>query len=336
MRGLLALYVMLVHFTSRYEELYGHSSTLIVSFAGGMQRVQALFAISGFVIAMTIGRASSPIDFIYGRASRLYPAYWAAIVLTFTITTLAQLPDRTVSLGEALINLSMLEAFFRVPYVDGAYWTLTVELLFYFWMLLLYFTRARSCVIPILALWFVLAVALKGADILLDLRSVRVLGVLFICDWIPFFAIGMLAYRAYEQGRYDATTVMMTLAAIFTAGIRGMPIAAVTAAVIAAGFALMFAGGLTWLRQRPLLLLGSIAYPLYLLHQNIGYVCIRWLEGLGVDASLAVVVAAVAMLALAYLVTVACEQPVVRWLRKIKPRLLSRFSTTRAEPAGVA
>jgi len=90
---------------------------------------------------MTLDRTERPMDFVVSRFSRLFPAYWFAIFLTFVITHLLGLPGKLVGIGTAFANMIMLHGFFKVPHVDGVYWTLEVELQFYCGMFLLYRLR---------------------------------------------------------------------------------------------------------------------------------------------------------------------------------------------------
>ncbi|HEY6642726.1 acyltransferase [Povalibacter sp.] len=318
LRGLLVVYVMLVHYTHRYDELFGHTMPVPLV-EGGFLRVQGLFAISGFIISMTLGRTRSAADFVYARASRLYPAYWIAVALTFLVVAFAQLPERTVSVGEAAINLSMLQEFVGAPHVDGAYWTLTIELLFYFWIALLYFSRARQFLVPVLGAWFVLALLLKFAGDVLQWAPAPYVAKAFICPWIPFFGLGMLAHRAMQLGCWDRTGAAMMAAAVVTAGICWGPASALMAFAIAVAFMLLLAGGLASLRQKPLIFLGTISYPLYLLHQNIGYVGIRWLEGQGWHPLLAIAGTMAVAITLASVIAFHIERPALRWLRNVKP-----------------
>jgi peptidoglycan/LPS O-acetylase OafA/YrhL len=52
----------------------------------GYLGVNLFFVISGFVIFMTLDRTLVPLDFVISRTSRLFPAYWAAIIITMVIT----------------------------------------------------------------------------------------------------------------------------------------------------------------------------------------------------------------------------------------------------------
>ena len=138
LRGVAALAVVLFHYTTRFTDLYQPGAQPAVSFPSGHYGVNLFFIISGFVIFMTLEKTARPLDFVVSRFSRLFPAYWAAIFLTFSICHLLGLPGKLVSTGTALANLAMLHGLFGVGHVDGVYWTLEVELLFYCGMLLLY------------------------------------------------------------------------------------------------------------------------------------------------------------------------------------------------------
>ena len=83
LRGIAAFSVVLFHYTARYDSIYGHSNRLLFKFNYGHLGVNLFFIISGFVIFMTLDRTKSVIDFVVARFSRLYPAYWTALALTF-------------------------------------------------------------------------------------------------------------------------------------------------------------------------------------------------------------------------------------------------------------
>jgi peptidoglycan/LPS O-acetylase OafA/YrhL len=124
----------------------------------GARGVQLFFIISGFVIFMTLERTRSAMDFVVSRFARLYPAYWAAMYFTIAVVLISPVANyEPESLTQVLANITMWHSLFRIPHVDGAYWTLYVELWFYVSMLVLFVTgRLRQ-----IELW--LLVALAGA-----------------------------------------------------------------------------------------------------------------------------------------------------------------------------
>ncbi|MBW4492711.1 MAG: acyltransferase [Oscillatoria princeps RMCB-10] len=156
-RGIAALGVVLFHYTSQYSTLYKHSPELLFYFGWGRHGVELFFMISGFVILMTLEKTQRLLDFIWGRFSRLYPAYWTAVILTFTAVSIAGLPGMQVSIPNALLNLTMFQGFFDAPNVDDVYWTLQVELCFYILMAILYKTRLLKRLDAVATGWLVVA-----------------------------------------------------------------------------------------------------------------------------------------------------------------------------------
>ena len=138
LRGVAAMAVVLFHLTTRYMELFSFKALPSLSFPYGHYGVNLFFIISGFVIFMTLEKTARPMDFVVSRFSRLFPVYWAAIFVTFAVTHALGLPGKLVGFGTAMGNMLMLHGLFRVPHVDGVYWTLEVELLFYCGMFFLF------------------------------------------------------------------------------------------------------------------------------------------------------------------------------------------------------
>ena len=124
LRGVAALAVVLFHYTTRFVELYAPAATPSFAVPLGHYGVNLFFIISGFVIFMTLARTQRSMDFVVSRFSRLFPAYWAAIAITYAITSQFGLPGKEVSAMQALANVFMVHGVFRVPHVDGVYWTL--------------------------------------------------------------------------------------------------------------------------------------------------------------------------------------------------------------------
>ena len=158
LRGVAALAVVLFHYSFGFVTRYAPEATPLVWMPHGHLGVNLFFVISGFVIFMTLTRVQRPMDFVVSRFSRLFPAYWVAVGLTFAVVGVAGLPGKEVTAWQALANLAMVHGLFRVPHVDGVYWTLEVELLFYAGMLALYATGRLQRVHVVL--WVLLAARL--------------------------------------------------------------------------------------------------------------------------------------------------------------------------------
>ena len=318
LRGLAAMAVVLYHYTTWYVDLYHPLTLPTLSFPDGHYGVNLFFIISGFVIFMTLEKTSRPTDFVVSRFSRLFPAYWVAIVLTYTITHMLGLPDRLVSMSSAFGNLMMIHHLFGVPHVDGVYWTLEVELLFYCGMFLLYrcghLHMIHQVLLGLLALRLTYFALERGFGIDLPWTISRLL----ILKYIPWFALGISIYQVTSRERADGWQgpAFTAACAIFALLIVDSLFLAVLAVALGAAVFLAASGRAPVLRHRILVWLGSISYTLYLLHQNIGWSLELQLQASGISTDASILLALVVSLAMATALTRWVEQPAMRWIRK--------------------
>lgn len=143
LRLVLALVVVLVHAyeLSHLSGLKWLSDTLSSDFA-----VQSFFVVSGFLIFMSFDRSASISDYAMNRVRRIYPGYFAVVVL-FAVA-LALISVRSVAdfylrdwwqyLAANLVFLNFLKpalpGVFRgnaINEVNGSLWTLKIEVMFY-------------------------------------------------------------------------------------------------------------------------------------------------------------------------------------------------------------
>ncbi len=95
----------------------------------GLVGVILFFLISGYVIVWSLeGLGERPVrNFLIRRAFRLYPAYWISVVFA-TVLGYALEP---ITKGQFIVNLTMFQEAFGVADIDGVYWTLFLEWIFY-------------------------------------------------------------------------------------------------------------------------------------------------------------------------------------------------------------
>ena len=325
LRGLAALSVVLFHYTTRFAELFGASQPPSLSFPLGSFGVNLFFIISGFVIFMTLEKTSRPMYFVVSRFSRLFHAYWVAIIVTFAITHWLGLPGKLVDMATALANLIMIHGLFRIPHVDGVYWTLEVELLFYCGMFLLYrFNRLHLIHYALLGL-LVLRVVYFVLKQTFGIELSWTLSRIFILNYIPWFALGIsicLATTRHGAGNWRKPA-MTAGCAILTLLIVSSWFVALLGTILALAVFFAAKGRLAPLRHPILVWLGSITYPLYLLHENIGWSLQLRLKALGVPMDLTILAALACSLALATALTRCVEQPAMRWIRQTYRKRLS-------------
>lgn len=317
LRGLAALAVVLFHYTTRFTELFAPNPSPRISFPDGHYGVNLFFIISGFVIFMTLEKTTRPMDFVASRFSRLFPAYWAAIILTFTITHLLGLPGKLVGITTAFGNLLMIHSLFRIPHVDGVYWTLEVELLFYCGMFLLYRLQRLHLIHYALLGLLVLRLTYFVLERRFGIELPWTISRFLILQFIPWFSLGISIYLAtsrHNTGAWHQPALTATCA-ILSLLIADSLFLAVFA--IALGLVVFFAasGRASVLRHGVLVWLGTISYPLYLLHENIGWSLQLRLGALGIPTDAAVLITLAITLAMATALTRWIEQPAMRWIR---------------------
>ncbi|MFV2120285.1 acyltransferase family protein, partial [Streptomyces sp. Act-28] len=312
--------------------------------AYGWLGVQLFFLISGFVICMSCwGRSLG--DFFTSRVVRLYPAYWFCVLATTAVLVLV--PGGYVRLAwvDVVTNLTMVQAFLGVKPVDPVYWTLFAELRFYLlfaivaWGGLTYRRVLLFC-----CLW-------GSAALTFSRFGFGSFGQFLMPEHCWYFIAGMAFYLMY---RFRPTlllwgVVLVSFAAsvpsahlTWQASMKNMehevpfwPVMAVLTMSFAV-MALVATGRTGWITWRWLPVAGSLTYPLYLLHQYVGWEVLTYVENhYRVDSTLLLGGLIGAMLLAAYLIHRIVEEPLGRWL---KPRVRAgiKDAAGRAERFGAS
>ncbi|MFF4581950.1 acyltransferase family protein [Streptomyces sp. NPDC001389] len=362
LRLVAALMVVAFHWTgvNRYPTVWlGTPEKLMPGLqhvsAYGFLGVQLFFLISGFVICMSCwGR--TPRQYFTSRVVRLFPAYWVAIVLTGLVVNYAATarPTRAhLSMTDFLSNMTMLQQPLGVAEVDPVYWTLWVELRFYLlFAFVVVFGLTYRRVLGFCGIWMILSVVGRGSDN-------KLLELFVMPEYAPYFIAGTVMYLIYRFGAnwlllgsvgfsfLVAQHQLLGTGASFKYGVMHPLDWTVMTVFCLFAFGVVLAaamGAFDRIQWKWLTTAGALTYPVYLLHQEIGFALIRWtrLQGVGVWPTLAAALAAV--LLLSWLVHRYAERPLSALLRRMldapglalpksDPPVRSRAATT--EPSAV-
>lgn len=312
LRGLAACWVVLSHYLPHWGKYLGPVLILVPN-SWGIEAVKLFFVISGFVIFTTLDRCTSVTDFVVLRFSRLYPTYWATLLIASAAGT--ALFGGHLWVGGLFVNLTMFQEFLGVGNLDNVYWSLTVELAFYLnvtWLFALGLHRKPQSVVIgwlLLTCLWTLTPHVPGTD------HRGWLALLFAMDYSPYFAMGIVFFAVSRQGWSYSRAGLVTLALATEYLIRGWGGVGI-ASFIALVFVLGIRGRLKIIVSRPTLWLGSISYSLYLLHRNLGYDTLDWLHQQQVGPAIAVPITVLGALALSGAVTYGIERPAMRRIRK--------------------
>lgn len=309
LRGFAALNVVLFHYTTKFREEYGHHYSSKYDWPYGQYGVQLFFVISGFVIFLTLQNVKSAGEFAYKRFTRLYPTYWICLFLTFGVVSTFGLPGREVSFKDVIVGLTMLQGLFKFKNVDGAYWSLLPELMFYLMMGLIFSLKLLNKIRIIGVVWMIII-------IFSIYHRIPYIHVLLNLEYGMFFFAGIMFYRV-KSGNNDLLDHFILLLCFIAALLSNFTYSTlIVDLIIFSLFYLFVYGKLIYFCNSKLVFLGVISYPLYLLHQVIGFVLIRLLSGFISNEIIVICIVILFIILLAWLVTEYLEKPTLKILRK--------------------
>lgn len=245
----------------------------------GYLGVDLFFLISGYVIAVS-ARGKTPRRFAVGRALRLYPAFWVALCAS-TLVLLAFRPfDVAITPSIFAANFTMLPSLLGAPLIDGVYWTLRYELLFYAMVFAILWLGLDKHLDRIMQVWLLGMVAISFFAPSISTAAPLLGGyfLLFGCGavlaqiresgWTTLRALtltlGFIAVLRFEVT--TATTLETSKDTEYSGWVVGIIMAVLFGALLAMAHprvaALRLPGSQT---------AGALTYPLYLIHATFGY-----------------------------------------------------------------
>ena len=279
LRGLASVAVVLyhAHIILLLPE-YGHINAFEAIASRGWMGVNFFFVLSGFIILHAhkadIGRPATLPRYAWRRVVRIYPMYWIAASL-YILGALAGIgyPDFAVNIVNIAWAYSLIGLFDPITLPLRVAWTLFYEMQFYILFAVLLVSRRWGMIA--LGTWFT-------AIILANLTG-PFGNASFLHLWNVYFLIGMLVNFGISrlkgwQGAVAlgvgivGTVVLAGLRAKTLDGTRNDPVVLIALAVC---FALVLLGAIvcertwSWKPPKPLLLLGSASYSIYLFHSPV-------------------------------------------------------------------
>nr|WP_316643911.1 acyltransferase [uncultured Roseateles sp.] len=246
----------------------------------GYLGVELFFMISGFVILMTAAKSDLR-KFTISRVVRLYPAFWFCCTISAGLAYILAEQKYIVTPSSYFVNMTMFAGLFNVPYVDSVYWTLLIEIRFYLLVAVVLFFKQMRRIEIILGFWLLFVIAAQAG-----LKPFRYAWILILPDYAPYFVGGAMCYLMYVNGS-NAYRVTVFLAAAIVGvlnAVARLPLmeahykvqysSMVVSLLILCSYLVMWC--LPLLNRLPLnvrfsALIGGLTYPLYLIHQNVGF-----------------------------------------------------------------
>ncbi|AEG45084.1 acyltransferase [Isoptericola variabilis] len=307
----------------------------------GWLAVELFFVISGFFILMT-AQGRSLAHFTGSRVGRLFPAYWACIVITALLHAVWS-GGRQLTFGETLLNLTMVQELFGVQSSQVVFWTLLAELKFYLLVavLLAFGPMTRLKVLGLATLWPLAGMLARAA-------GQYELGEVLVARYAPYFAVGMLLFLLRRDGVRGNGAVLAVLGGnlalcchlvIVATGhattLQGVPVNPVVALAL-----MLLCVVAVWVASSPRVEArgrvtvalctagGLLTYPVYLVHSEFGYATIEALASRGVGPWVTLAAAVAVTGALSWAIYRFVEE---RWSRRLRHAVVRAMTPTAGE-----
>ncbi len=344
-RALAALYVICYHYWyDKMDALLSDAVTpsmpLLVSskfVQHGLMGVDLFFMISGFVIALTLSKSKSIRQFTVNRFARLFPAILVCSVLTFfVVKVLAVEPFSAVQAIDFLPSLTFMppvlfEKLFglNTNWISVVYWTLFVEVKFYFYAAAVYFLLPGKFLIRFFTLAFLLCTAYwialaAGCHVVASL-----LGLVFFPEYAFLFVAGIAFHTIYDsndQLRKMPISIIifsLTYSLLIYSPMNPDPSSSTFAMLLILSYHLLFllfvvdARILGPLKSALLVRIGIASYSLYLLHESIGLSIIQRLNEDIFPSSFWPFLVTAMMITLSLSIYKCVESPARRYIRRL-------------------
>lgn len=284
LRGLAIILVLLFHAFYRWEinEPWNIDHEIRHIFSYGWLGVELFFMISGFVIYLTLDASVGVKDFLLRRWLRLFPAMVMGSI--FIYLTASYIPNRPLGVpsgldvipGVLFLDPSLVKFFVgkTVNSLDGAFWSIYIEVKFYLIAGFSYFLLRDKVGGGVLIIYLVYMVdrhlfALFGFS--LGNNVVNVLNLLG-ASFYGWFLVGIFFYRFKNSGAFGYFCISLFLAFL---ALWDLYCDRDRVAVFIMFFILFAFCGAFYIKllssifsSGVLRFAGYISYPLYLIHQN--------------------------------------------------------------------
>jgi peptidoglycan/LPS O-acetylase OafA/YrhL len=324
LRFVAAVEVMLFHYTLRGFP-HGYHPVDFTALSDHLRYfyfgLELLFVLSGFVILKTV-QGKTALGFLSARAVRLYPTYWVCVTLSAVALWVGNYSRASVHPAQYVANLTMIQSVFGYESVDGVYWTMEVQLLFYAWVFLVCLVKQIHNADKFLGLWLLASLFFHAFGGITFTK----LDYLLLPKLSHFFIAGGAFFLIYQ--RRSSFYLWSVVVVCYVTAIKLVLDSQVYHPAAIVGDTLIFLlfghialhdhrlSGKPWMIK-----LFKMTYPLYLIHQYVGYLLLSKLSGYMPKYLLLVVVVSV-MLVASYVIATQVDKWIMPWVKKAADRLL--------------
>lgn len=330
-RAFSAIFIVLFHYTYRYNQnqyiqaIHAEANwNFVVSWGYGA--ICTFFMLSGYLLAKNFeNNQINPKKFLLKRLGRLYPTFWVCMTIT-SIVLITLFPEIKLTITEYIVNLTMLPSLFKQRYVDGAYWTMSYEIMFaiiFMGILWIRNIRIRKTILLILmSLSFIEWYCGHSDNVVF-----KFLRVFFIVNQIQVFCIGISIYyiKKFPKKVYYyilfALCCMIQMMQSESYVVNIFFVSTVVLLFLASYIDNIIRDNFIY---RLIEFVALVSYPLYLLHQMIGFAVIKSFQQIGLKEEGWIIIPIIISFILAYIVHRYIEKPTAKQDFSKWPKLFNK------------
>lgn len=308
--------------------MIGHKGIWPINLPWGWMAWSVFFVLTGFLVQPKREKIR---EFIWGKVIRLYPGYWAAMIICFAVTH-CFLPELAVSIKDFLIDLTMLGNYLGCLSVVGVDWTLSINLVYYAFIVIVMLINkkwARKKTFDWLAIcWSLVACCISVMQNNgIENRYMKISGILLASSYAHMFLsgialrristrengwekwLGVLALTLIEHWLIFNNADFMAFYSIFV----GLFL---TCALCKTSKGTDVKINRRVILSEPFVFIANISYPLYLVHEYTGFAMIKVLETNGVLNEVILIPVITVTMFVAWVIHRWIEVPIDKALRK--------------------
>lgn len=303
LRGIGCLVIVFYHFFCRYKQIYYNDyGQPFLAKKLGIIGVYLFLVLTGYYLIPR--KQISPVKYLKKRLKSIYPSYLISIIVIFLLSLCGYLgANREVSFIVFIQNVFMINGFINTPYVDGAHWYMTYIVVFITMMSLIICTKNENNK-NIYISWILINLVLYMLTKIIKNPILQEIVLLSGGTYAPLIVIG-ISVRNLKDCKFTIKEFMIInllsyLSIFLTSGIFNCLVTIILTYIVWNAIN----NKIKYLNKFSLIVkIGDISYIIYLIHQNIGYMIMNYLNrNWGFHFIICIIISSIIILILSYII----------------------------------